>query len=151
VIKLAIQNTKCIFAECALLLGAGFTKNFGGLLADEMWAEIFRHEKIKARSKIKTLMMNNFNYEDVYHSVHLLSEFTEDEKDAIKVATKSAYEYIDEILRAYVINHSHPRELYSVSNLISKIGAQCLIDHGNLKDTWMKSFIFTLRAYPKSQ
>jgi hypothetical protein len=31
-------------SENILLTGAGFTKNFGGLLASEMWAEIFNHE-----------------------------------------------------------------------------------------------------------
>jgi len=76
-----------------------------------MWDEIFNHEKIQAQLRIKKLMMNNFDYEEVYYSVleeHrdkegtlLPSEFTDDEKDAVKVATKSAYKYIDENLRSW--------------------------------------------------
>lgn len=157
-VKLDIQSTECI-----LLLGAGFTKNFGGLLADEMWAEIFNHKEIQAQPKIKTLMLNNFNYEEVYHSVLwkyrdedgilVHSEFTEDEKDAIKVATKSAYKHIDDILRTYVINHPYPSELNCVTNLIHKIGSQSVIYnefyhegllYHSFTDIKEKSFIFTL-------
>lgn len=45
VIKMSNKNTGSMYAENILLLGAGFTKNFGGLLASEMWAEIFNNEK----------------------------------------------------------------------------------------------------------
>ena len=118
-----IQSTKHV-----LLLGAGFTKNFGGLLADEMWYEIFNHEKIQSQPKIKKLMMNNFDYEEVYYYVLkesrdeegklLSSEFTNEEKAAIKVATKSAYIHIDENLRRHIIDHPHPTRLYNANNLI---------------------------------
>ena len=60
-----------------------------------MWDEIFNHEKIQAQLRIKKLMMNNFDYEEVYYSVleeHrdkegtlLPSEFTDDEKDAFVI------------------------------------------------------------------
>ena len=104
-------------AENILLLGAGFTKNFGGLLANEMWAEIFNHEKIQAQTKIKRLMLNDFDFESVYYSIlegfedknglfgekGKYVEFTDEEQEAIKVATKSAYEYIDKILMWHVI------------------------------------------------
>jgi hypothetical protein len=124
-----IQSTKHV-----LLLGAGFTKNFGGLLADEIWYQIFNHEKIQNQPEIKKLMRNNFDYEDVYYSVLkesrdeegklLPSEFTNDEKIAVKVATKSAYKYIDENLRRHIIDHPRPTHLHNVNDLISNIGSQ---------------------------
>jgi len=43
-VNLDIQST-----EHMLLLGAGFTKNFVGLLAKEMWTEIFNHKEIQAQ------------------------------------------------------------------------------------------------------
>lgn len=64
-----IQSTEPIFTENILLLGAGFTKNFGGLLANEMWAHIFNHEKVQAQSRIKELMLNDFDYESIYYAV----------------------------------------------------------------------------------
>lgn len=140
-------------AENVLLLGAGFTKNFGGLLADEMWAEIFNHEKIQAQSKIKKLMLNDFNYESIYYSIlegftdknGLFGEkgkcvkFTNEEKYAIKVATKSAYSYIDKILMWHLISFGpefydyKPKWVNVVNNLLMNFG---LTDNN--------SFIFTL-------
>lgn len=92
-----------------LLLGAGFTKNYGGLLSSEMWAEIFNHEKIQAQPRIKTLMLNNFDYEAVYYYVlegfedqdGKYIEFTDDEKESMIAATKSAYGLIDKIIIDY--------------------------------------------------
>ncbi|MCO5382417.1 MAG: hypothetical protein NHB15_10310 [Methanosarcina barkeri] len=84
------ENTGSTFAENILLLGAGFTKNFGGLLASEMWAEIFNNENIQTQPRIKKLMQNNFDYESIYYSVlegikdgkglFLPVEFNDDEK-----------------------------------------------------------------------
>ncbi|BBL64765.1 hypothetical protein MSMAT_2749 [Methanosarcina mazei TMA] len=165
-----IQSTKHV-----LLLGAGFTKNFGGLLADKMWYEIFNHEEIQSQPKIKKLMMNNFDYEEIYYSVLkesrdeegklLPSEFTDEEKAAIKVATKSAYIHIDENLRRHIIDHPRPTHLHNVNNLIFNIRSQRQ-DYKFVKDgkTYRfspdpknKSFIFTLnqdlffeRLYPNN-
>lgn len=109
------ENTESTFAENILLLGAGFTKNFGGLLASEMWAEIFNNEKIQAKPRIKSLMLNNFNYELIYYSVlegikdenglFLPIEFTDEEKNAVKVATRAAYDHIDETLIGHQISN----------------------------------------------
>ncbi|HII92969.1 MAG TPA: hypothetical protein HA262_12645 [Methanosarcina sp.] len=96
-IKMNNQNSEYELSEYVLLLGAGFTKNFGGLLAEEMWTHIFNHEEIQAQPRIKKLMLNNFDYEDIYYSVlenlkdkeslFLPIEFTDEEKKAIKNAT----------------------------------------------------------------
>jgi hypothetical protein len=134
-------------SENILLLGAGFTKNFGGLLADEMWAEIFNHEKIQAQPRVTKMMMNDFNYESVYYYVledfndkeGLFGQngkwiiFTDEEKDAIKVATKSAYDHIDDILRWHTIDISNKKWFGNVNRL--------LINFGKTNNS---SFIFTL-------
>lgn len=135
------ENTGFMFAENILLLGAGFTKNFGGLLASEMWAEIFNNEVIQAKPRIKKLMLNNFDYESIYYSVleglrdqnDLFSsvEFTAEEKIAIKVATRAAYDCIDEILINQVNNSR--RWSNTVNNLLYEFG----ISNNN-------GFIFTL-------
>jgi hypothetical protein len=157
------------YSENILLLGAGFTKNFGGLLANEMWAEIFSHKAIQNQPRIKKLMLNDFDYEYIYYSVldnfkdenGLFGEeneiivFDDDEKKAIQEATSSAYLYIDEILIEYIKNHPYPTELSHFKDLIEQIGSQShkveeFIDNHDGKrkirtvDTENKSFIFTL-------
>lgn len=112
---MGIQSTKNI-----LLLGAGFSKNFGAPLANEMWYLIFNHEKIQAQPRIKQLMLNNFDYESIYASVLAgftdkeglfgkrcsFIEFEDEEKDSIKTATYFAYEHIDEIFIEYMKKHN---------------------------------------------
>lgn len=120
-------------SENILLIGAGFTKNFGGLLADEMWIEIFNHEKVQAQPRIKELMLEDFNYESIYYKVLEDNSFSDDQKNAIIDATKSAYEHIDNILRQELVNNQRPRWLNTINEL--------LLFFGNTNDN---SFIFTL-------
>lgn len=149
-------------SENILLTGAGFTKNFGGLLASEMWAEIFNHEKIQAQTRIKELMSDDFDYESIYYNI-IEGSYTNDEKEAIDDAVKFAYEYIDSILRQFIINHPYPLELSIVNDLVSKFsetGSYSYIGTNNVThyvfpETSIKSFIFTLnqdlffeRLYP---
>lgn len=129
-------------AENILLLGAGFTKNFGGLLADEMWAEIFNHDEVQAQPRIKQLMRNNFDYESIYYSVlsrgiagdaFSHDEYKKEEKNAVMIATKSAYDHIDRILRYNIVDESYKKWHNNVNELLLKFGI-----------TKNNSFIFTL-------
>jgi len=36
------------YSEHILFTGAGFTKNFGGLLAKEMWSKLFNNSKVQS-------------------------------------------------------------------------------------------------------
>jgi hypothetical protein len=137
------QRTESEYAENILLLGAGFTKNFGGLLADEMWAEIFNHQDIQAQPRIKKLMQNDFDYESVYYSVleglndkeNLFppKKFKPKEIKAIKEAIKFSYDHIDEIL----LNNMLDNSFHEWSNCVNRL----LLNFGNTEKT---SFIFTL-------
>jgi hypothetical protein len=134
------ENTGSMFAENILLLGAGFTKNYGGLLASEMWAEIFNNEKIQAQPRIKNLMLTNFDYEAIYYSalggikdVEFISiDYTDDEKIAVKVATRAAYDRIDEMLIEHQIGN-YKRWVNTVNKLLLEFGK-----------TNNNGFIFTL-------
>lgn len=102
--------------ENILLLGAGFSKNFGAPLANEMWYLIFNHKKIQAQPRIRELMLNNFDYELIYDAVLegfvdnegvlgkkcLPIEFRSDEKEAMMEATNFAYKHIDDVFMQYV-------------------------------------------------
>ena len=139
-VEMSNQITGSNISKNVLLLGAGFTKNFDGLLADEMWAEIFNHKEIQAQPRIIKLMLNNFDYEDVYYSVlekltdkeGMSSKFNFEEKEAIMKAAKAAYEIIDERLR-YQLQFASIDWTYKLNRLLSKFGK-----------TNKNSFIFTL-------
>ncbi|MEA3494344.1 MAG: SIR2 family protein [Candidatus Margulisiibacteriota bacterium] len=85
-----------------LLTGAGFTKNFGGFLADEMWAYIFNHKNIQISKELKDLAYKHFNYEDLY------DEVLKSEKNLpafIEVIDK-AYQLQEKSIKANLINRS---------------------------------------------
>jgi len=84
-----------------LLTGAGFTKDFGGFLATEMWAFIFNNPSLDNHPEIKNLLRHNFSYESVYHEVVKTLEYENGDRDAIKEAVKSAYDKLDESIRGY--------------------------------------------------
>lgn len=57
-----------------LLTGAGFTKNFGGFLADEMWAHIFNDPLVQGSENFRKQMFgenprHDFDYERVYEDI----------------------------------------------------------------------------------
>jgi hypothetical protein len=142
-----IQNSEYI-----LLTGAGFTKNFGGLLASEMWSVIFNYNRIQAYPKIKELMRDDFDYESVYTSIMEGSLYTKDEKEAINDAVKFAYEHIDTILMEYDGGVPRPVGLTEVLQLIDRFNdnrIKSFIGTNNVPyhiqtETGNKSFIFTL-------
>ncbi|MDD2614269.1 MAG: SIR2 family protein [Methanosarcina sp.] len=124
-------------SEYVLLLGAGFTKNFGAPLASEMWDLIAGHEIIQTQPRIKKLMQyddSDHSYESIYYTVleegfedknGLFGEidknvrFTNEEQKAIEEAINFAYEHIDETLIKYIEEQGHKSVLINISHFIS--------------------------------
>ena len=118
-----------------LLTGAGFTKDFGGFLASEMWSFIFNSPSLDNHPRIKDILRHDFSYESVYHEVIENPEYDEGEKNAIKEAVKSAYDQLDSHIREYrhrVVNRAANSN--SVTDFIQRF-------HGGSNS---RSFFFTL-------
>lgn len=85
-------------ANNILLTGAGFTKDFGGFLAEEMWSKIFNN--IKNQPRIKKLCIADYDYESIYYKV--ISEkgkYENGEKQALRTAIFTAYQELDKSVR----------------------------------------------------
>lgn len=84
-----------------LLTGAGFTQNFGGFLAQDMWALIFNHKEVSESANLRSLLRNDFDYESVYHQILYEGIFLKDEdiiekeKTIIKRVIKDSYNRLD--------------------------------------------------------
>lgn len=74
-----------------LLTGAGFTHDFGGYLARNMWEKIFNHNEIKQHPKLNRLIISDFDYESVYYKVHSDPQYCHEEAKAIDMAILDAY------------------------------------------------------------
>ena len=86
-------------AENILITGAGFTRDFGGFLAEEMWSQIYNHPRIRCCPKVASRMREDFNYESIYHNVLKGGGYEESEQQAIEEAVFDAYSSLDEETR----------------------------------------------------
>jgi hypothetical protein len=115
-----------------ILTGAGFTRDFGGFLAEEMWTQIYNHPAIRSCPRVAELMRTNFDYESIYNAVLKSDEYDETEKRAIRESVFEAYINLDEEI-------STPANLNGAS--ISGIKNMLALFKGAKDQT---GFIFTL-------
>ena len=109
------------YSENILFTGAGFTKNFGGLLAKEMWCKIFNNSKVQSYPRIKELLINDFDYESIYHNI-LYGNYAEDEKNVINDVILEAYRSLDDICTEWIFRNDAPNpvNIYGVNRLIER-------------------------------
>ncbi|MBU0967893.1 MAG: SIR2 family protein [Proteobacteria bacterium] len=117
-----------------LLTGAGFTKNFGGFLATEMWEKIFNCSEVQKSPDLVDILRNDFDYESVYHKI-FAGDYSNDVKDAINSAMLQAYRKLDKIGQDYISTTDE-----SKLNILN--GAKKIIDL--LSQNNQKTFFFTL-------
>ena len=124
-------------SKTILMTAAGYTKNFGGFLAEDMWEKIFNHKEIQDKPALKELLVDNdnFDYETVYHKVYN-GDYLPKEKEAIRTAILKAYETLDVIAQNYI-----PVRDDSKLNILN--GARKIIDCLT-RDMSQINFFFTL-------
>lgn len=103
-----------------LLTGAGFTKNFGGLLAKDMWSKMFNSPRLRDFPRLKDMLREDYDYESVYAKI-LEGQYTEPEKQTITNVIHQAYRELDEISRqwTYTRDAPYPVNIYGVNRFIS--------------------------------
>ncbi len=103
-LAMTIEPTKNI-----LLTGAGFTKNFGGYLASEMWAAIFNHPDIQKSNSLRSIFRGHFDYEWLYDHVVFSATggppYTDPEKAALTNAINNAYKHMHKIICRDELEH----------------------------------------------
>jgi len=102
-----------------LLTGAGFTKNFGGLLASEMWSKIFNHPQIQSQPRLRKLLLHDYDYESIYYKV-INGPYEESEKNIISETILETYKILDEIIRTWMFTNDSPYPVnkYEVNKFI---------------------------------
>lgn len=122
-------------SNTVLMTGAGFTKNFGGFLANEMWAKIFNCHEVQKDSVLKNILLNDFDYESIYNKIFDV-DYSKDKKEAINTAVWKAYRKLDGISCNYI-----PVTDKSKSEILN--GTKKIIDY--LTKEWAQiNFFFTL-------
>jgi SIR2-like domain len=113
------------FSRYILFTGAGFTKNFGGLLANEMWSKTFNDPRIQSHSRLRELLLHDFDYESTYNKV-VSGDYTEKEKETINNVIFDAYHTIDKIVTEWNFTSGSPNpvNIYRVNKLIERFSGQ---------------------------
>lgn len=125
--------------EPVLLTGAGFTHNFGGFLADQMWARIFNHERVQSRPFLVDLLKDNFDFESAYNEVMDGASYTAEDREAMAQAVKSAYDQLDTAVQ----NYWGPRISSTAHPSVSWQGFIRLLEHF-ASNQQSRGYIFTL-------
>lgn len=104
-----------------LLTGAGFTKNFGGFLAKEMWGKIFNNPKTQQSQRLRALLHGNYDFESVYATVMHGTEYSDEEKSILRAVIEKVYKDLDEIVRHWVFNDDNPSSfnIYGLQNFLN--------------------------------
>lgn len=118
-----------------LLTGAGFSHDFGGYLANEMWNEIFNYGAVKKYPKLAKITSDDFDYESIYYNIHSNPECISEEKEAISEAILQAYMSIDNRIKQ-AGRGDHGSLIYPVNKMIESFSSNCRFGGGG--------FFFTL-------
>ena len=81
-----------------LLTGAGFTKNFGGFLAREMWAQIHNRLQRSNEGSLLQLIKDEFDYEKIFEELVKGTEYNDEQKDKVNKSFLEAYKFMDQII-----------------------------------------------------
>ncbi|MCA9422829.1 MAG: hypothetical protein KC592_17555, partial [Nitrospira sp.] len=125
--------------EPVLLTGAGFTRNFGGYLAKQMWEKIFNHEQVHNYPSLVNLLKDNLDFESVYNEVMNGNGYTSEAQAALNQAVNSAYAQLDDVTR----NYWAPSAYFVSQPPVSRQGFNELLDLFGSKGR-SKGYIFTL-------
>ena len=79
-----------------LLTGAGFSKDFGGYLATQMWSVIFSQPEISRHSDIRDILLDQLDYELAYSKVLHASCFGDEVKADFTKAVERSYQQMHE-------------------------------------------------------
>jgi len=108
------------YKKTILLTGAGFSKNFGGYLAREIWSKIFNHPDLEKFPTIKEKLKSNFDFESIYSDVLKDSSLSLDEKNVFQRIIISAYVDMDDMLSQHNSTNNDPYQINfrGVSNFL---------------------------------
>lgn len=94
------MSTDIVAAKNIVFTGAGFSKNFGGFLGQEMWDEIFNNNLIQQSPILRDQMLSsNFDFESIYSQVMSSGVITQENKKRMNDSVLAAYGALDDSIR----------------------------------------------------
>jgi len=133
--------------KALLLTGAGFSRPFGGYLASEMWALIFRQPEVSGSERLRTEMLREMNFERVYEQTTNSTTYSNEEKRGLTEAVWRAYFQMHsemcvhknamaayEVVRAFVSRFNNP-DLPGERGFVFTLNQNLLVEKFHTSDT----------------
>jgi hypothetical protein len=109
------------FSKRTLLTGAGWTRNWGGRVAEELWQDLMGHQAIQDYPRLRELLLEERSFEAALGLVQA-EPFTAAEREAFKQALLDAFIAMD---REIARNDHHPWiNIYKVQDLLFRFWGQ---------------------------
>lgn len=104
-----------------LLLGAGFSANFGAPLAKDVWLELFNTRLVQGNNELKKQLIENIvdcDFESFYHKVMTHQSFDNETKQSLVSEISSIYHRIDDTLAACINNPESNPNIPCINGLL---------------------------------
>ncbi len=101
-----------------LLVGAGFSRNWGGRLAIEVWQDVFGHAAVKSRPAVIELLRGEASFEAALEIVRTDGAFSAEDRLALETAIADCFERMDR-------QFCEPNAAVSIYTINSFIGRFC--------------------------
>ena len=111
------------FNKKTILIGAGFSRNWGGRLAREMWEDIFSNRAVQSRSATRALMLRNPFFEDALAEVLDTKLYLDEDRAALNSAIQDAFERMDSEHAAKFASGQPAIDLGGMKDLIARFRA----------------------------
>jgi len=109
------------FSRRTILTGAGWTRNWGGRLAAELWEDLMGHQAVQSRPQLRELLLEESSFEVAFGRVRA-DPFTSGDRQALEQALLDAFLAMDrEISR---VNRNNWINIYKVQELIFRFCGQ---------------------------
>lgn len=86
-----------------LLIGAGFSKNWGGRLASEVWADVFTNGAVQARERVRKALLNERSFEVVMENTLTDPNYDWEDQLAISGAISTTFKRMDDLFASTMI------------------------------------------------
>jgi SIR2-like domain len=110
-----------------LLLGAGFSKNWGGRLAKEVWADVFTSKAVQVRERVRQALLKERSFEAVMEDVLTGKTYDSEDRKAIIDAVTGTFRRMDELYSQNMITVTSRRiNYYTLISFLSKFSGSVL-------------------------
>jgi hypothetical protein len=108
------------FGKRVLLIGAGFSKNWGGRLANEVWADVFSSPAVQRQLRLRHALLNERSFEAVMEDVLTGADYDAADRRAMVGAVVRTFERMDELYKKTIISADKAINYATLHNVLRR-------------------------------